>query len=171
MSVYSDAKDWPRLIEIILRIAEMVNDAAQVAKYYTTAASIAQVELHRFDEAANYFEHALARLSPDGGQVQFDALVQCLTENQDWDRLERAYETRIERLRGAKAEPKIIASALDARGAVLQHKLGRLVDALQWYEEALELDPDNAERREMLAALYTKEPKRFFREAVRAHRH
>lgn len=171
MGVYSDAKDWPRLIEIILRIAQMVKDPVQVAKYYSTAATIAHNELRRFDEAANYYEQALAHIGPEGGQAQLEGLVQCLTENQDWERLERAYEARVERLRATEATPELVAAALDARAKILQHKLGRLIDALQWYEEAMQLDPQNGERREMLAAIYTKEPKRFFREAVRSHRH
>src|SRR5205085_10149985 len=113
-SVYSDAQDWPRLIEVILRIAEMVKDPAQLAKYYNTAATIAHHQLGRFDEAANYYEEALAHLPLDQGDAQFEGLVKCLTENQDWERLERAYETRVTRLREEGAEPKRIASLLEA---------------------------------------------------------
>jgi tetratricopeptide (TPR) repeat protein/tRNA A-37 threonylcarbamoyl transferase component Bud32 len=171
MSIYSDAQDWPRLIEVILRIAEMVKDSQQLAKYYNTAASIAQGELGRFDEAANYYEASLSYV-PDGeGDGQFRGLQQCLSENQDWDRLDRAYESHIERLKRAGAEAPRIASLLDARGEVLQHRLGRLADALRYYEEALELEPENDNRRASLTAIYTKEPKRFFQQAVVAHRH
>jgi tetratricopeptide (TPR) repeat protein len=171
MAVYSDAQDWPRLIEIILRIAEMVEDSAQLAKYYNTAAAIAQQELGRFDEAANYYEESLAHLPPDVGDPQFQGLTQCLTENQDWERLERAYETRITRLREAGADNPRIAALLDACGDIVQNRLGRLNDALRMYEEALELDPADENRRKALTAIYTKEPKRFFQRAVAAHRH
>ncbi len=40
MAVYSENKDWSRLVEVILRIAELVDDAKQLAKYYNTAAAI-----------------------------------------------------------------------------------------------------------------------------------
>lgn len=171
MGVYSEGKDWPRLIEIILRIADMVRDSVQLAKYFNTAATIAHTELGRFDEAANYYESALSHMAPSAGDAQFSGLVQCLTENQDWERLERAYETRIGRLRQAGAEPGRIASLLDACGDIVQERLGRLADALRMYEESLELQPDNEARRAALTAIYTKEPKRFFQRAVSSHRH
>ncbi|MFI5309099.1 MAG: tetratricopeptide repeat protein, partial [Polyangiales bacterium] len=171
MGVYSDAQDWPRLIEVILRIAEMVKDSVQLAKYYNTAAVIAHQELGRFDEAANYYEESLSHLPPDAGDSQFEGLVRCLTENQDWDRLERAYETRIGRLREAEADSARVAELLDARGNILQHRLNRLPDALRLYEEALQVEPGNEARRSMLTAIYTKEPKRFFERAVASHRH
>ncbi|MGD8860371.1 MAG: protein kinase [Myxococcales bacterium] len=172
MGVYSDAKDWPRLIEVILRIADMVEDDAQLAKYYNTAASIAHLELGRFDEAANYYEEALAHMPADRGDEQFEGLVQCLTENQDWDRLEGAYQKRIDTLREAEGvDPTRIAGLLDARAEVIQNRLGRLADALALYEEALALEPEDEQRRQMLTAMYTKEPKRFFDRAVAAHRH
>ncbi|MDD9937402.1 MAG: hypothetical protein OXT09_27575, partial [Myxococcales bacterium] len=171
MGVYSDAHDWPRLIEVILRISEMVKDDAQLAKYFNTAASIAHMELGRFDEAANYYEEALSHMVPGDGDAQFEGLVACLTENQDWERLERAYESRIARMREAEGEPDNmrIATLLDARAEIIQNRLGRLVDALTLYEEALSLDGENEERRAMLTQIYTKEPKRFFEHAVDAH--
>jgi tetratricopeptide (TPR) repeat protein/serine/threonine protein kinase len=170
MAVYSDAQDWSRLIEVILRIAEMVDAPDQVAKYYNTAATIAHKELGRFDEAANYYEAALASLPAQTGAAQLEGLVECLIENQDWERLERAYETRMERMQEAGAEPVELAGLLEARARVLAERLGRTSDALELYEQAQQLDPDNRERREMLTSIYTKEPKRYFVRAVAAHR-
>lgn len=171
MGVYSDAKDWPRLIEIILRIAEMVKEPAALAKYYNTAATIAHQELGRFDEAANYYEEALSHIAPEEGDAQFKGLTACLTENQDWERLERAYDRRITRMRQAGVDGMRIAALLDACAEVVQNRLGRLADALRMYEEAMEIEPENEQRRAMLAAIYSKEPKRFFQRAVAAQRH
>jgi tetratricopeptide (TPR) repeat protein/serine/threonine protein kinase len=171
MSVYSDAQDWPRLIEVILRIAEMVKDSPQLAKYYNTAATIAHHELSRFDEAANYYEESLSHVPPEEGDAQFEGLVACLTENQNWERLERAYETRVSRLREVGADGTRVAALLDACGEIVQDRLGRLNDALQLFEEALELEPDNENRRSLLTAVYSKEPKRFFQRAVASHRY
>jgi len=170
MAVYSDAHDWSRLIEVILRIAEMVDSPEQLAKYYNTAANIAQKELGRYDEAANYYEAALAQLPPESGQAQLDGLVRCLTENQDWERLSRAYETRFARLQEISAPPAELAALLDARARVLAEHLGRTQEALELYEQAQALEPDNRERREMLTSVYTKEPKRYFARAVAAQR-
>jgi len=170
MGVYSDAQDWTHLIEIILRIADMVDDAAQLSKYFNTAATIAHHELGRFDEAANYYEAALSHLSPEKGEAQFAGLVQCLTQNQDWERLERAYESRVDRLQASGAEVKEIATLLDSHAEVVRDRQGRLADALRLFEQAQSMDPDNRDRRAMLTAIYTKEPKRFFKRAVASHR-
>jgi serine/threonine protein kinase/tetratricopeptide (TPR) repeat protein len=172
MAVYSDAHDWSRLIEVIMRIAKMVDSKEQRAKYYNTAANIAQKELGRYDEAANYYETALSNMSPEEGQGQFAGLVLCLTENQDWERLERAYAHRFERLQetDAEAEPHVLAPLVDARARVLSEQLGRTEEALELYEQAQQLDPDNLQRREMLTSVYTKEPKRYFARAVSSHR-
>ncbi|HKU41669.1 MAG TPA: tetratricopeptide repeat protein, partial [Polyangiales bacterium] len=170
MAVYSDAQDWSRLIEVILRIADMVEAHDQLAKYYNTAATIAHKELGRFDEAANYYELALSHLPEGTAAAQYDALTECLTENQDWERLDRVYESRIDRLTDAGATPQEIAVQLDARAKLLSERLGRTSDALQYWERAQELDPGNRERREILTGIYTKEPKRYFERAITAHR-
>jgi tetratricopeptide (TPR) repeat protein len=167
MAVYSTAKDWPHLIEVILRIASMVTDEAQLAKYYKTAATIAHRELGRFDEAANYYEQALANQMEL--EVTFTGLVECLTQNQDWERLEHAYETCILRVGDALSHADL-ARLLDARGDVLQHRLGRVEDAIKVYEEAQKHDPDNRGRKQMLTDIYSREPKRFFEQIVAANR-
>jgi tetratricopeptide (TPR) repeat protein len=167
MSVYSVAKDWPRLIEVILRIASMVTDQAQLAKYYKTAATIAHRELGRYDEAANYYEQALSNQAEL--EVTFAGLVECLTQNQDWERLERAYEACIHRVADSVSRTEL-ARLLDARGDVLQHRLGRIEDAIRVYEEAQRFDPDNRARKQMLTDIYSREPKRFFEQIVAANR-
>jgi tetratricopeptide (TPR) repeat protein len=170
MAVYSDAQDWSRLIEIILRIADMVQAPDQLAKYFNTAATIAHQQLGRFDEAANYYEQALSHLPPAAGQAQLLGLVECLTENQDWERLARAYETRVARMRTAGITGAEIAAVLDAHGTMVAQRFGRTADALALYEDAQGLDPQNRARRDMLTGIYTKEPKRYFARAVAAHR-
>lgn len=170
MAVYSDAGDWPRLIEVILRIAELVDSPEQLAKYYNTAATIAQQELGRFDEAANYYEEALSHLAVVDSEAQFAGLRQCLTENQDWERLEAAYLLRLRRQEDAEAEITTRAALIDSRAEIMRDHLGRMDDALELFEEAQALQPDNTERRAMLTAVYTREPKRYFARAVAAHR-
>jgi tetratricopeptide (TPR) repeat protein len=170
MAVYSDAQDWSRLIEIILRIADMVQQADQLAKYFNTAATIAHRELGRFDEAANYYEQALTHVPPTGGHAQLTGLVECLTQNQDWERLGRAYEMRVQRMRAAGAPGVEVASVLDAHADMLAKRLGRTTEALALYEEAQALDPENRGRRDMLTGVYTKEPKKYFTRAVATHR-
>ena len=166
MAVYSESKDWSRLVEVILRIAELVDDPAQLSKYYHTAAAISHFELNRLDEAADYYEQALEH---DVASLKsFDGLVTALSTQQDWDRLEEVYRGRIKRL-GDDADVKDRTHLWDQLAELLLHRLERTSDATEAFEEAQKLDPGNRRRAEQLAAVYSAEPKRYFQKAIRVH--
>lgn len=169
MAVYSETKDWSKLVEIILRIAELVTDRVQLAKYYQTAASISHRELGRVDEAADYYEQALD-LAPQVGKP-FEGLVEALNTKADFARLEKAYRERIKRLEalGDAIPAKDLAHLYDSLGELLKHRLSRPVEAVEAFEKAQRLDPENRRRAEQLADIFAKEPKKYFQQAVRVH--
>ncbi|MEM9189976.1 MAG: tetratricopeptide repeat protein [Myxococcota bacterium] len=166
MAVYSESKDWGRLVEIILRIADLVNDPKQLAKYYNTAGAISHRELKRFDEATDYYEQALE--NDPSLQVAFDGLVECLSQRREYAALAEAYRKHLKRL-GKDAPPERRASLWDSLGEVLENQLNNLREAVQAYEEAQELDPQNRQRAEKLADIYAGEPKAYFSKAVETH--
>src|SRR5690606_10564132 len=45
MQLYSSAKDWPRLLDIVLRLSDLVDEPQQRAKYLHTAGKLAAKEL------------------------------------------------------------------------------------------------------------------------------
>jgi len=149
-----------------LRIAELVDDAAQLSKYYHTAAAICHYELNRLEEAADYYEQALEH-DPDMLK-SFDGLVNALNGQSDWDRLEEIYRARLERM-GDDADPKARAHLWDQLGELLLHRLERTGDATEAFEEAQKLDPGDRQRAEQLATVYSAEPKRYFAKAVAVH--
>ncbi|MFK7988569.1 MAG: protein kinase [Sandaracinaceae bacterium] len=166
MAVYSENKDWSRLVEVILRIAELVEDPRQLSKYYNTAAAICHYELNRLEEASDYYEQALEH-EPNMAK-SFEGLVTALTAQTDWDRLEEVYRARLKRL-GNDADAKERAHLHDQLGELLLHRLEQPADAVVALEEAARLDPGNRRRSEQLAEVYASEPKRFFQKAVRVH--
>jgi len=166
MAVYSQSKDWSRLVEVILRIAELVDDSRQLAKYYHTAAAICHFELNRLDEAADYYEQALEH--EPGSLKSFDGLVTALNGQSDWDHLEEVYRARLKRI-GADAPAKDRAHLYDQLGELLLHRLERSGDATEAFEEAQKLDPGSRSRAEQLASIYSSEPKRYFSKAVKVH--
>lgn len=166
MAVYSQSKDWSRLVEVILRIAELVNDPLQLAKYYHTAAAICHFELNRLDEAADYYEQALEH--EPGMLKSFDGLVTALNAQSDWDRLEEVYRERLKGL-ADDAPAKDRAHLHDQLGELLLHRLERRGDATEAFEAAQKLDPGNRQRAEQLAGIYSAEPKRYFAKAVKVH--
>ena len=166
MNLYGEAKDWSRLVEVVLRIAELVTDKASLAKYYTTAAAISHFELQRLDEAADYYEQALDQ---DAAHAPaFKGLVDALSKNQSWDRLGDAYRAQIKRLSASEAT-KEKAAIYDAFGELLRTKLNSVGHAVEAFEEAQKLDPENKKRAEILAEIYAVDPKKYFEKSTALH--
>ena len=163
MGVYSETKDWSRLVEVILRIADLVDDPKQLSKYYLTAASIASSELGRVEEAGDYYEQALEN-APDS-QRAFDGLVHCLKTRQAWPALIEAYRAQLDR-KGKGADPKERAGLWDAIADTNAEHLADVSSAVDAWERAQTLDPEDKRRMERLAEVYAADPKHYFARAV-----
>lgn len=166
MAVYSENKDWSKLVEVILRIAELVDDSKQLSKYYNTAAAICHFELNRLEEAADYYEQAIEH-DPSLSK-SFEGLVTALTSQSAWERLEEAYKNRIKRV-GDTGDASYRANLWDQLGELLLHRLEKKAEAIEALEEAHKIDPANRRRAEALAEAYSAEPKRYFQKAIRIH--
>ncbi|MDB4991281.1 MAG: serine/threonine protein kinase, partial [Myxococcaceae bacterium] len=59
MAVYSESKDWSRLVEVLVRMASVVEEPRICAKYLYTAAGIAFTELDNVEDAIEYYETSL----------------------------------------------------------------------------------------------------------------
>ncbi len=164
MAIYTEAKDWERLLEVIVRIAEMVEDGGHRAKYFMTAAGIAHQELERCDDAADYYEKSLQ--AEPGSEPAFNGLVECLTESENWNRLQEVFRRYTEEKR-ERSSPELIVKLLDARGGVLLDRLGYEQLAAEILEEARALDPDNRGRRQRLLDIYRKDPRRYLERITR----
>lgn len=166
MNAYSESKDWSKLLEIVLRIAELVTEPKQLAKYYATAGAISHFELSRLDEAADYYEQAL---SEDATHAPaWKGLVDVLTKGQSWDRLADAYRAQADRL-DKTATPEERAALYDAFGELLRDKLKNPSAAIEAFEKAQALDSENRKRAELLADVYASDSKRHFEKAVGVH--
>ncbi|MCC7535336.1 MAG: protein kinase, partial [Deltaproteobacteria bacterium] len=166
MQVYTDVQDWSRLVEVVLRIAELVTDPRALAKYYVTAASISQQQMNRSTDAVDYYNQALDQ---DPSLLKaFDGIVEILTSKTDWGGLDEAYRRQIKRL-GDGAAPDIRAHLWDSLAEVLHRRLHRTTDAIEAYEHAATAAPDDRRRLETLADLYAAEPKRYGDKAIKSH--
>ncbi len=59
MQLYSEEKDWAKLVEVVLRLADFVEDPKQRAKYMHTAAIVASRQLGEIDQALSFYDRAL----------------------------------------------------------------------------------------------------------------
>ncbi|NMC71274.1 MAG: tetratricopeptide repeat protein [Myxococcales bacterium] len=166
IAVYQATEQWSRVVEAILRIADLLDDKKMLAKYYLTAARVNADKLGRTDEAVTYFDLALDH-DPEALSV-FEEMVRILTDKQNWSELERAYRKMISRLEKG-GDVVVRANLWHSLGEICQHRLNHIGDAISAYETALRLDPENRPWMEVLARLYGDDP-RHSDKAVRLHR-
>lgn len=166
MAVYSEGKDWSRLVEVLVRMASVVSDPDVSAKYLVTAAGIADSELTSHERAVELYERALN--SVPTLETAFQGLTECLSRAEDWSRLANAYRNYISATRSS-LEPAALSALWDKLGDLYSTRLSRANDAVAAYEAAQALDPDNRERAERLAEVYCKHPNRYGERAIQAH--
>jgi tetratricopeptide (TPR) repeat protein len=166
MAAYSESKDWSRLVEVLVRMAAVVEDPKLQGKYYATAGAVSLGELGALDQAADHFERALS-YDPSLDNA-FRSLVECLTRLTSWERLARASRSFIEQAKTRVAEEQL-ASLWDNLGELYHYRLNRVGEAVEAYEAAQKLDPDNRGRTERLVEIYGKQPSAYADRAIRAH--
>ncbi len=166
LKIYTATKRFTQLIEVVLRIAELIDDPAQLARYYLTVAKIYRRELKQPDKAVLYFELAQEQDPelPDIDQI----IVDVLAENQAWEQLERRYKRQIAALsENATVEDKLAVYAPLCN--LLVDKLNNLKDGILVAEAICKIDPDNVDWQEMLVDLYGWD-REYTQKATQAHR-
>jgi tetratricopeptide (TPR) repeat protein len=169
MQLYSDEKDWGRLVEVVLRLADLLQDRAQLGKYYLTAAQLCDVHLGRVDEAIDYYESALEH-DPSLDRA-LDGIANLRGAKSDWQGLEKSYRKVLGKL--PESAPKAARAKLHALLAGLyedKSKLNQPAEAVAEYEKAMEVAPSEADYADKLAELYLSDTKRYFDRAVSTHR-
>jgi hypothetical protein len=166
MQVNMSLERWSKVVDVVLKLADLVEDKRELATYYRTAATLNDHYLERKDDALTYYELALDN---DPAQFKlFDAMVTILTEKQDWRGLERAYQKMLDRLpEGVETTTK--ANLWHSLGEVYHHRLEKKADAINAYETAIKLDPAQRSWQEVLADLYG-DDLRYSEKALRLNR-
>jgi len=169
VQLYSDEKDWGRLVEVVLRLADLVEDRAMLGRYYLSAAQLCDVHLGRVDEAIDYYELALEH--DPGSARALDGLANLRAARSDWAGLEKSYRKVLAKM--PESAPKAARANLHALLAGLyedKRKLNQPADAVAEYEKAMEVAPGEADHAERLAELYLADSKRYFERIVTTHR-
>lgn len=161
LDIYSDAKQWARAVEIIERFLEVEADPLRRASYFLAAAAITREELLDRDRALELSESALDSLFADPerlddatfkrGLETFREIDEALTEAEAWKRQEQAYRRMIKRV--GDRDKSVAARLWHALGEIYRSRLKHFVSALEAFNIAQKLDPDNSIRVSILAEL------------------
>jgi tetratricopeptide (TPR) repeat protein len=165
MQLYSAEKDWDHLVKVVLKLADFVDDDKQKAKYLYTAARVAWKELGDVRLASQIFETALNVDNENEGIAQDAIDVHIAAGNAE--ALKEAYKRRV-KIASDAGDPEQMVRSLTSLAELYLRHFKRLDQAVAVYEAAEEVDPDNLDRKEILARLYSTDTSRFLDKAVAA---
>jgi tetratricopeptide (TPR) repeat protein len=164
MQLYSEEKDWNKLVEVVLRLADFVEDPKQRAKYLHTAANITAKQIGDTSRALEFYTQVL-ELDPSLDKAEKEALELYL-DRKEFAGAERILKKKLERATAADDQAAMLAAFSDL-GDVYEQS-GATAQSIDAFEAAQTLDPENRERAEKLSALYATDPERYLDKAVAA---
>jgi tetratricopeptide (TPR) repeat protein len=165
MQLYSEEKDWAKLVDVVVRLADFVEDPKQRAKYMQTAAIVSARQLGERKQALQYYDRAL-EFDPSLTKAVDEAL-ELRRQEGDHDGVERMLKMQIEQAKEAGDRAKL-TQILDQLGELYQKFLSEPDLAVDAYEAAQAFDPENKQRGELLAELYASDLGQYLDKAVKA---
>ncbi len=165
MQLYSEEKDWSKLVEIVLKLASKVDDARQKAKYLHTAAIVTWRQMGDLEGAGAFYDQVL-ELDPTLDKALAEA-IEIRRDRGDHEGVERYLKVELERATDNGDTAKMLET-FEKLGALYKDKLGWTSEAIDAYEAAQTLDPDNQARSEQLATMYASDPAQYLDKAVAA---
>lgn len=165
MKLYSEEKDWGKLVEVVLKLAEGIDDPKQKAKYVQTAAAVSARQMGDFDKAAEYLARVM-ELDPDNERAVADA-IEVGEQKGDFAAVASLAEASLAKAKAAGNTASAVA-LLDRLARLYREQLGRAADGIQALEKAQALDPANTEREDKLRELYAEDVERYLDKAVAA---
>lgn len=162
MQLYTEEKDWARLVEIVLKLADFVTEDKQKAKYLMTAGMVSVRELHDKDAALDYFERVLA-LDPSIDKALVESLA-ILEETKDHERAERILKARM-RAASRDKDTEKLRDTFVRLGGLYKNHLQRTKDAIEAYEAANTIDSSDKAVWHELSELYSTDTRAYFEKA------
>jgi tetratricopeptide (TPR) repeat protein len=165
MQLYSEEKDWGKLVDVVLRLADFVEEPKQRAKYLHTAAAVCSRQMGDIDRALELYQKVL-ELDSKMDKALVEA-IELRREKGDFEGVERLLQRKLEAATAEK-DRKVMLETFTELGELYETNLGWTDRAIDAYEAAQTLDADNRARQEKLAELYAADPKKYLDKAVAA---
>ena len=168
LDAYSEQKQWRRAVDILGELATQDSSPARRAKYHYAAAVVARDELSDVELAVERFSAALDDASDT--PKAFEAIDKLLTEHKDWKGLARQVRKQLKR-KGDDAPADEVLELWTRLGDLYVDHLGNPSLAIEAYEIAAQIDPDDRARHEQLAELYIEAGEARRADAIRELQH
>jgi tetratricopeptide (TPR) repeat protein len=167
VDLYQAHKHWSAAEDGLVRLAAMESAVERRVQLLHRAATISLDELDRPARAAQLLERALVE-APDAAQP-FEAFERLLNQEKNWQALARLYQKSARELGNDGPGRPVKIRAMDglAELALRFSKDPRV--AIKALEAADAIDPDNGERKALMAALYQQAGPEFHPRAIALH--
>jgi tetratricopeptide (TPR) repeat protein len=165
MQLYSEEKDWGKLVEVVLKLSSKIDDKKQKAKYLHSAAIVSWRQMGDLDKAAQFYDQVL-ELDPSLEKPLAEA-IELRADKGDHEGVEKLLKVVLEKATDSNDHPRMLET-FDKLGVLYKDKLGWMGEAIDAYEAAQTLDPDNEPRNELLSKLYASDPAQYLDKAVAA---
>ena len=146
--LYLRGSDYPNLVVLLLRKAEIVDGLAEKKALYYKAAQIYEEVLEDLEQAIGVFKQVLS--VDDSDRVALDQLERLYIRLARWSDLKNVYAKKAE-LAATPAEKKQMLFVL---GQVYDRELGDPERAIETYTSIMDLDPDDFDAAQALDRLY-----------------
>jgi len=163
MQLYGAEKDWPKLIQVITKLAEVVDEKKHKAKYLHTASMIASRELEDATLAQELLEQSLG-YDPSLAAALDEALV-LRQKARDWDGVKNLLKLRVTHAQDS-GDTELLLTTLWQLADVYERQLKRIEQAIAVCTSAHSIEPENTRWAERLARLYAEDPAGSFAESV-----
>ncbi|MDF3069857.1 MAG: protein kinase [Polyangiaceae bacterium] len=163
MQLYGTEKDWPSLISVITKLAEVVTEKKHKAKYLHTASMIASRELQDGALAQQLLEQSL-ELDPSA-IAALDEALSLRQKARDWEGVKNLLKLRVTHAQDV-GDTELLLTTLWQLADVYERHLKRLEQAIAVCREAHQVEPENTRWAERLARLYADDAAGSFAESV-----
>lgn len=163
MQLYSTERDWSRLVKVILKLADFVDDEKQKAKYLLTAGRIAWKELGDVALGSQIFARALQTDPENESAAREGVEVHAAARNAE--ALKEALKRQVKIASDANDKEQMVRSLTALAELYLRH-FHRVDQAIAVYEAAEEVDPNDPVRAEILGELYAADPATYGAKAI-----
>ncbi len=163
LHVYCDLERWKSVVAVILKLVQLLDDPVAKARYYRTAALVAERKLGDVARGTRLLDEALA-LDPDAEDLVQSALKLSRVSG-DGRRLAELLKREI-RIASKHHDKGRMMAALGELADVYLNKMGSVRQAIAVHEGALELEPDNEALVDYLTRAYTAHPEQYLDKAI-----
>lgn len=168
MQLYSEDKDWNKLVEVVVKLAEFVDQPAQKVKYLQTAALVSARQIGDPAQAASYFEQVL-EFDP-GNEKALKELTDIRLRGGEYAEVEELLKRRLAHAEETEDVAAQVA-VYDQLGELYETHLVEPELAAAAFEAGNSLEPDNRARLDKLGAIYGADPETFRERGVQLQEH